>query len=277
MAVAFNIKVKHYGKTVVSKTTKNGKEVSTLIGEELKQNIAGIAGSAIIETVRQHNEMVLTKAAIFFQRVVTRTPKDETYYDPKTKVYHKADNDFVWKSWKVLYWGKSVTAEEMGADLFSNESDFNSKTKIRAVEKIIKDRLFGGEEKFNKRKTRIRNIRFENSHPRFAMLEYGTYDKANSDEISEGPKHSHGLVNHFSVQAPAGMFRITQAELEAMSMQDIANWSFRDYKTKMAKEGVTLIPSKTQLKKLAKILDGKNNRLSSNDIDKITTIMGGDK
>ena len=275
MSVAFNIKVKHYGKTVVSKKTKNGKEVSTLIGSNLKQSVARIVGNAVVETVRQHNEMVITKAAIFFQRVVTRTPKDETFYDPKTKVYHKADSDFVWKSWKMLYWGKSVSAEEMGAGLFENESDFNNKAKIQKIEKIIKDRLFGGEKKLNKRIKRIRNIRFENTHPRFAMLEYGTYEKS-SGEISKGPKHSHGVANGYSVQAPAGMYRITQAEMEAMSMQDIANWSFRDYKSKMAKEGVTRLPSPQKLKELANLI-GDRTHLSDSDIDRVARIMGGGK
>lgn len=275
MAVAFNIKVKHYGKTVVSKKKVDAKEVSTLIGINLKQAVAGMVGNAAVTTVRQHNEMVLLKAAIFFQRVVTRTPKDETYYDPKTKVYHKADSDFVWQSWKVLYWGKSVSALEMGAGLFENESDFNSKAKIQKIAQIIQDRLFGGEQKFEKRTTRIRNIRFENTHPRFAMLEYGTYEKS-SGEISEGPKHQHGVVGGYSVQAPYGMYRITQAEMEAMSMQDIANWSFRDFKSKMAKEGVTKIPSQKQMKKISKLISDKTH-LSGKDIENIATVMGGNK
>lgn len=264
---SFNIKVKHYDKSVSAHKKVEGKKIASIIGTTLKESVIAMASTGIVESVRQHNERVVLQAAIFFQRVVTRTPKDETYYDPITQVSHKADTDFVWKSWKISYWGKSVTAEDMGEELFENESAFNDKNKINAIADIIKNTLFRGESKFNSRKTRIRNIRIENKHNRFAMLEYGSYKQKNSIP-KEGDEHFHGIQNGYSVQAPYGMLRITQAEMESMSIDDFDKW-FKRYKSNTA--NITRVPSRAQMKKLVKLMENKRH-LSMKDIDAIAQV-----
>lgn len=267
-----SFKMKHFGKTsVVKKVREDGKEVSELVGELVKDNIATVVADVAVNTVRRHNDLVALKAAIFFQRVVSRTPKDETYYDKRTKVYHKADKDFVWKSWKILYGSKSISAEELGENFFT-EDVFNNKVLINKLADIIKTRLMSTRNTaYEDRRTRVRSIRFENNHPRFPMLEYGTYEKADGD-ISEGPKYSHGLVNHYSVQAPYGMYRITQAEIESMSLQDIENFSFRDYKARMGKLGVSKVPTSSQVKKLRKVMSDKTH-LTNKDIEAVAKVF----
>ena len=259
MSLTVRLKVKHLDKTTTVHKFNDDrtKKIAALVGTTLKEDIAAIVGDKVVESILQHNERVVAQAAVFFQRVVTRTPKDESYLG------HTADTDFVWKHWKVLYWGKSVSAEEMGEDLFADEHDFDNKEKIQAVAKFIKERLFKGEEAFRKRKTRIRNIRFENKHDRFPMLEYGSYKIKNSEKIKEGPKHYHGVQNGYSVQAPYGMERITLAEVTSMPLRDFDRWLSATHNKK-----VTRVPSKAQMRELVAII-GNKRHLSGKDIDAI--------
>lgn len=270
MGVSYNLKIKSaYGYATDRVTNLDGKTVSKLITSSLRQEIAGMAGTQIVETVRQHNERVLMQAAIFFQRVVTRTPKDEVYHI-QGEGKHIPDDDYVWKNWKILYWRRSLSAEDIGEQYFQDESKFNDKSCINAVAKAIKENLFGGEAKFNARKNRIRNIRFENLHPRFAMLEYGLYESSNQ-KYSKGKYHMHGVQNSYSVQAPYGMLRITQAEMQQMSIADFDKW-IANYKRNT--QNVTRIRNKSDMKKLASLILDRTH-LSDSDIDAITQIYEG--
>lgn len=271
MAVTFSLKIKSASAFDTTKVkTDSGKTISKLITTAIKTDIAGMVGSAIEETVAQHNRNIIVKTAMFFQRVVTRTPKDETYYDPETQTYHKADDDFVWENWKVLYGKKSISAKEMGASFFDSDSNFNNRECITAIAEQIKENLFNGDAALGKRKRRIRSLRIENEHPRFAMLEYGGYELANSTK-KEGKKHSHGIKDHYSVQAPYGMLRITQTEMEQMSPDDFDRWIKKE---KSAISKIKKIRSKKDVQALLGIIE-KKSHLSMNDIDKVTQIIGG--
>lgn len=277
MSSSWSIKLKTADGFTSKKVLRKGddKMVSQLVTSSIKNDVAVMVAKAVEETVLQHNERVVTQAAIFFQRVVTRTPKDETYYDPTVKVFHKADDDYVWKHWTIKYWRRSLTAEEIGAKYFENEKDFNNKAKIQAIANIIKEKLFNFKSyDFEHRPTRIKGIRFENTHPRFAQLEYGMYEW-NDTKAKKGvsSKHYHGIQNQHSVQAPYGMYRITQAEMESMSIEDYDAWSSRTYKADMKKKGVTRVPSKEQMRKLVSIIEDKTH-LSDSDIDAVLQIWG---
>ncbi len=267
MAIAFNLKVKSANGFSTERVRVNDfKEASKLITTSIKNDITTVKGNLIVETVARHNERVLFQAAMFFQRAVTRTPKDEEYKGD-VRGHHIPDDDYVWKHWTIKYWGKKVTAEEMGEELFSDEGLFNDPRIIRYVAEEIKEKLFGGEEKFSKRKTRIRNIRFENEHPRFAMLEYGGY-QVSEPPPDKGPLHYHGLQNGYSVQAPHGMLRITQAEMEQMRFDEFDKWLSNFKKNN---RGIKRVPSKTMMKKLASVI-GDKTHLTTKDIDAITKI-----
>lgn len=275
MPVTFSLKIKHFDKSVTSHKFKgkDGKQMSKIIGQKYLEDVVAVTANAVAETVALHNERVVYQAAVFFTRVVSRTPKDESYYDREKKVGHTADDDYVWKHWKIKYWGKEITAEQMDTtgELFGNENDFDNRMKIQEVANIIKSKLFKGEAKFSQRKSRIRNLRIENDHPRFAMLEYGTYEKKNS-EIKKGDKHWHGLQNGYSVQAPYGMLRITQAEMLSMNESDFDRFiSVFDRNSARVQK----IPNKTQMMKLKKIMTENGipkRHLSNKDIDAITEV-----
>ena len=272
MANGYNLSVSSQGPSRKRTKVKDSKTLINIIKGEIEQHVSSLVCKAVKETVAEHNERVITQAAIFFQRVVTRTPKDETYYDPYTKRWHIKDEDDVWKAWTIRYRGKSVTAEQMGLSLFDTPDDFNDKHKIESVAYYIVTYLFGSEEKFLSKAYNIRNIKIENLHPRFAMLEYGEYQH-NHSPAKSGDKYVHGVTNGYSYQAPVGMQRITQAEIEAYSAQDLDNWRSKDYTSKMAGLGVTVIPTKQEAHKMLEFM--KNRRhLAINDINRFLNDYG---
>lgn len=267
MSIAFNIKVKSANGFSSVKRLKDTRLVSELITTAIKNDITTIKGNAIVETVARHNERVLFQSAMFFQRVVTRTPKDEEYKGYPYRYHHDPDDDYVWKHWEVRYWGRKVTAEEMGKEeeLFADNL-FNDPEIIKKVAEQLRIKLFGGD-KFYQRKTRIRNVRFVNEHPRFAMLEYGGYN-TNEPPPAAGPKHMHGLQNGYSVQAPYGMLRITQAEMEQMKIGEFDKWLS---KFKTHNRGIKRVPSRAAVKKLASVI-GDRTHLTTKDIDAVLKI-----
>ena len=271
MGLTFSLKIKSAnGFAPVSVTREtDGKKISQLMTTSIKDEVAVIAGSKICESVFMHNKRVIFQTAMFFQRVA---PKDEEYHR-KSGGYHYPDDDYVWKHWRVSYDKKSVTAEEMGEHLFDNSSDdvignhFNNKTIITWIANEIEDKLFGGGIKLYERQRMIRSIRIENTHPRFAMLEYGGYECGDTKEPSKA-NYWHGVQNGHSVQAPYGMLRITQAEIESMSMKSLDSYikQFDNYNRK-----VTRIPSKSKMDKLRPLITDKTH-LSARDIKAITEI-----
>ncbi len=274
MAVTFSLKIKSAnGFAPVSVAREeDGQKISKLITTSIKDEVAVIVGEAVTNSIFMYNMNVLFRVAMFFQRVVSRTPKDERYYRKDGRL-HKPDDDYVWKYWTISYGSKSITAAEMGEHLFDNADDkvsgnhFNNETMIKWVQGEIEDRLFGGGINIYNRKRRIRSIRIENTHPRFAMLEYGGYKCADTPEPAKAD-YWHGVQNGYSVQAPYGMLRITQAEIESMSIKDINRYlkQFRSYN-----KGVTRIPSKAKMKRLRYLIKDKTH-LSARDIDAITEI-----
>lgn len=268
-------KVKHYDKSVSRhKLDKDkGKKLAQMVGQRVMEDVMVGAAPKISGkykfTVAQHNRRAVLEAAIYFQRVVCRTPKDEKYYNPETKKMHYADKDFVWKSWSIKYWGKTLTAEQMGEYLFD---DFNDKSSINTIAQIITNDLFKGEDRLINRKTRIKSIRIENLHPRFAMLEYGTYVPKDSS-VKQGPEYQHGRVNGYSVQAPYGMERITRAEMAEFTDSMLDNY-FGAYGSVQPEHDK--VPTGSEMKELRKVMmhNGILKRhLSPKDIDRISEVM----
>ncbi len=242
----------------------NPRGLAELVTTSIKEEVCKVICGTVKEEVFQHNLRVIFQTAMFFQRVVNRTPKDEEYRDAHNRL-HKPDDDYVWKSWSVEYDKKKVTAEEMGEYLFSDwleGTSFNDLNSINIVSNEIMDRLFGGFTGLRERTKFIRSIRIVNTHPRFAMLEYGGY------EISDTPTpvkydYWHGVKNGYSVQAPYGMLRITQAEIESMTMKDYLSYikRFKTYNSSVRK-----VPSQSKMKTLMKLITDKTH-LSSKDIE----------
>ena len=232
-------KVRHYDKSVSKRVFSKvkGKEISQMVGQRVMEDvIAGtapkIARKAKYSAIVQ-NKRVVMETAIYFHRVVARTPKDEYYYNSYRERYHSPDNDYVWKSWTIKSLGGrrvGITAGELGEQLFEI---FNDLSAISTIYNLIMKSL--GDEFFKEKRKkkvgviskvrRLKTVKVENTHARYAQLEYGGY-KCNEAPIKEGPKYQHGIVHGYSVQAPYGMERITRAEMACVLGRYVTTNSF---------------------------------------------------
>ncbi len=270
MGVTFNIKVRHFDRSSTTHKAKGTekKKIATIIGQRLVENVVSVVAESALLSVREFNNWAVIKTALFFNRVVSRTPIDEKYYG------HTPDTDSVWKQWKIKYWGKELSAAEIGLSHFiDTKANFDNQYAVWEIKTAIIDKLFKGAANFEKRTRRIRNIRVENDHPRFAMLEYGTYTRKNSETIKEGRFRFHGIQNGYSVQAPYGMLRITEAEMASMTNDDFRKWLMFEQK---GEEVTKRTPSKEQMKKLMKIMTQNGipkRHLSNRDVNAIGQVF----
>jgi len=206
----------------------------TGVFDDITYEALGTGVYKIGKTARQRN---IYLAAIFFQRVVSRTPLDENYikYDGQK---HEKDDDVVRECWYLEYNGKKIYSRDIGMGLFE---DIGNKESTESVKSALDG--FFPEGKVP------RQIRIYNDNERMSLLEYGMYD-ADSKGISYSETgRPHGIEDGFSIQAPAGMLRITMAETGEIAGESSmkAAWTIRktrDY------------PSTERLIKLGKYVSG---------------------
>ena len=265
MAVAFKIKVKHYGASQIEQyVTKKGKVFTEVIKGAIENDVVNVAGRNILATAKQRRERTLFMAAVFFQRVVNRTPKDECYVFEKrngSEEVHSPDGDYVRNAWTASYNHRKVTAEQL-IDAGLTFKDFNDETEIRKIYEVFK-------KAFVQNKKNILQIHIENNHERFPMLEYGEYRK-DSREIKRGEWYSHGVRGGFTVQAPHGMLRITEAEFQTMVLNNKSKF-ISEYLNKYGAE--EKVPSKQKMEELKKIIMNKSH-LYEEDLSVIERIYG---
>lgn len=154
-------------------------------------------------------------AATLFQRLVSRTPLDENYeFEVEVNGVefveeHEADDDVARNDWIMYLTTKggtySIYSSDFDPSLFA---DVNDSDAIEDIAYQIEEELDG---------ERIKNILFENHNKHIGVLEYGMYEWSYSREkIGDEYGYSHGVKNHFSYQAPAGMIRKTMFEFDLL-------------------------------------------------------------
>ena len=259
MAVKFTVKVKMPGMTHdASYLGKDGKNVSKVITEAVESSAYNLMGQKVIEAGKQASLAFLYRYAVFFQRVVSRTPWDEDYIagwsDDKGLLIHRADDDHVRDYWTISHGTFSpITARYLRESRGCTFFNFNDK---KEIEIIYKEMLkFMGKEgsKFWSGTATLKTMNIENTHPdkkRISLLEYGGYPYDDTPK-KEGEYYPHGITSGYSYQAPAGMFRITQDEMEAGS------YTIPNDVTKMNIGHPPKIKSPTAMAKVRKILGGK--------------------
>ena len=267
MAVAFKLKIKHIGSSQVDQYVgDNGKIVTEKITGAVQNTVVNVTGRKIFETMRMQRERTLFMTAVFFQRVVSRTPLDEDYeVEGKNGaiIEHKADNDSVRDAWTASYNNRKITAKELREKGITFNT-FNDEGEIRKIYNIFKKAFVQ-----NKNKN-ILAIHIENNHERFPMLEYGEYSK-DSKEIKEGEFYEHGIEGGYSVQAPHGMLRITEAEFQTLALNMSTKKLIKEYVQKSQR--TQKVPSDSKLKELKRLIFEKTN-LTENDMDVIERIYG---
>lgn len=232
-------------------TTTNSKKALQAFEDSIMNNALNFTLQQIGVRAKTAKERDLTVVATFFQRVCARTPLDEEYEYAEGKL-HTPDENQCRYDWFVEKNGKRVTAREIqGAysDVFDTVNDSGS---ITAVITYLKNEF--GDVIYEDGGFEIGN---HNDH--FATLEYGGY-KEDSEKINKGPEYEHGVKNKHSVQAPVGMLRITQMELDSLKKSPaITRLSKRFRQQKVMGRDLT----KDQLKRLlSKFKASKRLKLS---------------
>lgn len=211
MSVKFNLKIKHQGASGYEIfSNQDGKAVVNKITGAIENQMYNAAGQMIVEKTEEATRRNLFLAAMFFQRVVSRTPLDEDYITGMNErghiTMHHADDDVVRDCWVASYRNKKITSKELRENYGCEFYKFNDRGEVHKIYQQFLT-LIG--------KTKnVSGIRIENTNERFAMLEYGEYRHDGTIKKDSDNKYPHGVKGGYSVQAPVGMLRLTQQEFE---------------------------------------------------------------
>ena len=214
-------------------TTRQGVLIRDVIEKHIQKNVSKVTLRHIAElnskgtNYRAVVNQRISIYAVFFQRVVSRTPLDEKYtytrINPKTgeeeTIRHIPDKIQCRYDWYLTDGNIEIRAKDFPASYFRTVNDKNAieGIKIKMKEVFAKN--------LNKKNAdaivrRIESLEVFNNNPHFAVLEYGGGHNWGMNGVIKkgaGNKYEHGVENNHSVQAPAGMKRISEMELKSMS------------------------------------------------------------
>lgn len=265
MPVKFQVKVSVPGASEIDTYAGNdGETASRLIASGMKDSVVRTGAALLSETLDMFVVRNLYLAAIFFQRVVCRTPVDEDYLymdGDDNLLLHRKDDDAVRDKWTVSYNNARITARQM-MDSGVRFETFNNEGDIKKIFSLLKAKFIDGKQR------KLRQVQISNSHKRFAMLEYGEYSHDNG--VRGKGRYYHGTDRGYTIQAPYGMTRITEAEFEQMSLSMSTEELMRKYVRQSNR--LRKVPTKSKIKKLMPyILD--RTHLSGSDISSLTEIL----
>lgn len=240
---------------------KDMTQVADVFYEEIEQRAFNIAIENLALSARTALNRWYTIVATFFQRVCARTPLDEKYIngvkDNGDLIFHYPDKIRCRFDWYIECQGKQITAGDLvqsKPDLFNQ---YNNSESITFIVDYLKKHF--GSVDFTK-------CVIGNDNPYFATLEYGGYDHdtAPRQGIVENPWETgeeHGVENKHSVQAPMGMLRVTQMELESMIRSSAKTSLSKRYRG----QRTTKLPTDARMKQLIKQFKA-SKRLTLSDI-----------
>lgn len=202
MPVSFTIKAATPKKGSAERSFRNAKQACAAMQEEIQYIATSATVMAVKGAAERTNIQKIYIASMFFQWVVSRTPLDEDYRRANGSM-HYADEDVVRDEWHLRYGNFDLCSK----DLSGCFDRFNDSTAIDTIASLLSAGI-----KTNKH---IRTFKVYNTNPRFSQLEYGEYFLKHPGKITTGASgRKHGVVDGFSVQAPMGMLRITESELD---------------------------------------------------------------
>lgn len=226
-SVTFTIKTPH--RTL---QPKDAVKANATFCQEIEKRAIKESVNQVSKFVRWKNRQALEIVATFFQRVCSRTPIDEdyTFMYINTKgeshlIKHNADKVTCRYDWFIELNGKRVYASDIQGAYSDVFDTVNNKSSIEGVKTYLQFE-FGSD--IVKQKEGLPFV-IGNENYYFATLEYGGYKKDSEAKApSKKAPEGHGVLNKHSVQAPTGMLRITQMELERLFSESTAK--VRDYK-----------------------------------------------
>lgn len=245
---------------------KQGVIYNDVITKEVKSRVANIVLGELSASARIAIEREISILATFFQRVVARTPIDESYeitlVDKKgneRKKVHKIDRSVCQDSWYITDGNVKITAKQMKAIDDRMFWNVNDNYMVNQIKKIIKEKF---------KVTSKTNFVVGNDNDHFKRLEEG-YSKWFNDHVAAtksvaGLYRDHGVKNMHSIQAPVGMWRISLAELEVMKNSNVKSPLTSRYRAQPWRT-MNKMPNKTKLAEFARLLEKKGN-ISYKDI-----------
>lgn len=289
MGATFKIRVRTEGTSnQKAYEGKDGKKFTNLMIGALENTALDLTGRMIAKSGLEASERTLWFNAIYFQRIISRTPRDEDYSyidkNGKWQRHHGEDgsknyvNDHMQDFWTAKYWNyEGITAKYLRESCGCTFEKFNDPKEIKIIYKEFRDRFFGaqgsqGRKNKESGKTTLKSVRIFCDYPkdkqhelRYHLLEYGGY--IGDGIIKSGDKYYHGVANGHSVQAPAGMTAKTNAEYEAGQFKvpgsEVSN------KDLLKNIG----PKREMPKELKEILKTKK-QLSDSDVKKVMEFYG---
>ena len=271
--------IKHRGGTPVKYIGKDGKKATSLLKTKIEDDVLRVAAKKVSESAEVLKLRSLYLAAIFFQRVCARTPVDEGYKrinDTREarNPLHYPDSDYVRDAWKARCNGRVISAKSLRMEHDIYFEHFNDESEIRQIFEIFKERFIGAP---HARKSDLK-VQIENVHPRFSLLEYGGlvgqsagFPKGEwSDYTGGSGAHYHGIQNGYSVQAPYGMLRVTEAEFKNITLGTSTEQFIKNYVKKTHR--LAKVPNKRKMRSLKSLF--KKSRLTNQDIARVQEEYG---
>ena len=256
---------------------KDGKKFNDILIGALETQVLDFTGRMVTKTGLKASQRVLWLSAIYFQRVIARTPRDEdySYKDEKGNIhYHKDDGDYIQDYWVAKYWRfPGITAKYLRESCGCTFEVFNDPKEIEIIYNEFEKVFFGkANSRARKGESTLKGIRIYCDYPkdeqhelRYKLLEYGGY--VGDGIIKQGDNYYHGVANKHSVQAPRGMLAITNAEYES--------GQFKVTKRRAKNENLIKYSGPTQkmTEELKRII-GNKSKLSDADVNKIMELYG---
>lgn len=243
--------------------------------EEIENNVSKVCLKGLSSSLEKIYEEQISVISTFFQRVIARTPVDENYDRPyvtktgEVKITtHTPDEEVCREHWYIeeshsagkLY-SKNLFNNGMGFDVVNNNEEIQMiKSHLKQMYPLKTFLSQGVEPSFT----------VGNDCKHFERLEYG-YSNWESDTepvIGMPIGREHGVKNKHSVQAPVGMLRITQMELESIKRKPSLKKITSRYKGG-AYVGVT--PSEKKLKEFYRMMK-RGHRMRYADIKRFLEV-----
>ena len=271
---------------------KDGKRFDDILIGAMRTQVIDLTGRMITTVGLEASERALWLNAIYFQRIVSRTPRDENYSyidnsdkkrfhkgeaNPSAKNDYDKNNDHIQDYWTAKYWRyPPITAKYLRENCGCTFEVFNDPSEIEIIYKEFRDRFFGpvgsrGRANKERGKTTLKGIRIVCDYPddeehqlRYKLLEYGGY--TGDGIIKKGDKYFHGVANERSIQAPLGMEAKTKAEYES--------GQFRVPKKTYTKNLLKQIGTTQDITKELEKIIGNKTRISEVDIEKVMSLYG---
>lgn len=235
---------------------------------ELENNVSKVCLGRLSNSIEKNYEDQIAVIATFFQRVIARTPLDERYERVITTskgeqkiIKHVPDGEICREHWYIeeahggnkLY-SRTLIKGGLNFDVVNDSAEINAiKDKLR-TKYPLKRFLKANEEA---------SFTVANDCKHFTRLEYGFSSwKRDSSPIVGESGREHGVTNKHSVQAPVGMLRITEAELDSIRRKPSLKGIRSRYKGGTALKAT---PSDKKLKEFYKLLK-KSHRVRYADI-----------